>query len=95
MRKGKFREASPVSVLEKDECSHYWVIESATGPTSQGVCKFCGVARDFQNSFLDPNHQKRDSRVLKESSELLETEPDKEPDDSELEKKVTLLAGEE
>ena len=94
MRKGKFREASPVQVLEKEECSHYWVIESATGSTSQGVCKFCGAVRDFQNSFPDPNYQKRDSRVLKEFSELLEAEPDKEPDDSELEKRAALLAGE-
>jgi len=94
MRKGKFREASPVQVLEKEECSHYWVIESATGPTSQGICKFCGAVRDFQNSFPDPNYQKRNNRVLKEFSELLEAEPDKEPDDSELEKKVALLAGE-
>ena len=86
MRKGKFREASPEQVLEKEECSHYWVIESATGPISQGICKLCGAAREFNNSFPEPNYLKRNSRVLKEFSELLEAEPDKEPDDSELEK---------
>ena len=91
MRKGKFREASPVQVLEKEECIHYWVIESATGSTSQGVCKFCGAVRDFHNSFPEPDYLKRNTRVLKEFSELLEVEPDKEPDDSELEKTGACL----
>ena len=86
MTKSKFREASPVQVLEKEECIHYWVIGSATGSTSQGVCKFCGVVRKFHNSFPEPNYLKRNTRVLKEFAELLEAEPGKEPDDSELEK---------
>jgi hypothetical protein len=30
-------------------CKHYWVIESPRGPISQGVCKFCGVRRRFDN----------------------------------------------
>ena len=34
----------------KDECHHYWVIESPSGPTSKGVCKFCGVEKEFYNS---------------------------------------------
>ena len=91
MRKGKFREASPVQVLEKEECSHYWVIGSATGPSSQGVCKFCGAVREFHNSFPEPIYLKRNTRVLKKFAELLETEPDEEPDDSELEKTGACL----
>ena len=34
----------------EDLCRHHWVIESPNGPTSQGVCKFCGLERDFRNS---------------------------------------------
>jgi len=34
-------------------CAHYWVIESANGPTSRGVCKFCGEKREFRNSWYD------------------------------------------
>ena len=33
-----------------DECSHYWIIEVASGPTSEGVCKFCGAKKEFLNS---------------------------------------------
>ena len=31
------------------KCQHYWVIESPDGPTSIGVCKHCGVVREFDN----------------------------------------------
>lgn len=31
------------------ECTHYWLIESATGPTSMGICKFCGAESEFRN----------------------------------------------
>ncbi|MFQ6028299.1 MAG: hypothetical protein ACE5Q6_12470 [Dehalococcoidia bacterium] len=30
-------------------CAHYWIIEVATGPTSEGVCQHCGQTRTFQN----------------------------------------------
>ncbi len=30
-------------------CRHHWLIESAHGPTSMGICKFCGVEREFSN----------------------------------------------
>ncbi len=35
----------------KETCRHYWVIESARGPVSKGVCKFCGAQREFHNSW--------------------------------------------
>ncbi len=37
----------------QDECQHYWIIESANGPTSRGVCRICGAEREFSNSFPD------------------------------------------
>lgn len=30
--------------------THFWVIESPNGPTSQGTCKLCGNEREFRNS---------------------------------------------
>jgi hypothetical protein len=34
-------------------CHHYWIIESPTGPASQGVCKFCGARKEFRNYLPD------------------------------------------
>ena len=86
MRSLKHKEVSSVSVMEKEERSHYWVIEGATGPISSGVCKFCGTVKKFHNSIPEADYLKRNPRVLKEIAEFLEAEPNKEPDDSELEK---------
>ena len=33
-------------------CAHYWVIEPANGPVSQGVCQVCLEVREFKN-FVD------------------------------------------
>lgn len=30
-------------------CRHYWIIKTAAGPVSHGVCKFCGAKRKFGN----------------------------------------------
>ena len=37
--------------VAQEECCHYWIIESADGPTSKGVCRFCGAEKEFFNSF--------------------------------------------
>jgi len=34
-------------------CPHHWLIEEANGPTSVGVCRFCGERREFSNSVPD------------------------------------------
>ncbi|MFC2033622.1 hypothetical protein ACFLUB_03815 [Chloroflexota bacterium] len=36
-------------------CKHYWLIESATGHKSRGVCKLCGAEKEFLNSVPDYN----------------------------------------
>ena len=41
--------ADPINENEETSCKHYWVIQAATGPVSQGVCQTCGEARDFKN----------------------------------------------
>ena len=51
--RNKLESKPEVKVQEpeaNDECCHYWLIESANGPTSKGVCKFCGVEKEFHNS---------------------------------------------
>jgi hypothetical protein len=31
-------------------CCHYWIIQPAVGPISEGVCQKCGEVREFRNS---------------------------------------------
>ena len=32
------------------QCAHHWLIETAAGPASKGVCRLCGEEREFSNS---------------------------------------------
>ena len=65
----------------KVACRHYWVIESASGPTSKGVCKFCGEIREFQNSWIGSNYMGKDARVLNLPNMLDEEEEEKESEE--------------
>ena len=50
----------------RDTCRHHWRIEEAQGPTSMGVCKLCGMAREFLNTIpADYLVLARDKHVLK------------------------------
>ena len=40
---------SPAQGQVPPKCSHHWVIESAVGPVSPGVCQTCGEVREFEN----------------------------------------------
>ena len=33
-----------------NKCTHWWIIEPASGPYSRGVCKLCQEQRQFKNS---------------------------------------------
>jgi len=35
--------------VNKAKCHHHWVIESPDGPTSIGICKYCGAVKEFSN----------------------------------------------
>lgn len=52
-------------------CSHYWIIESAVGPTSNGTCIICGEERVFRNyleaSEVTPTGLINDERKANES----------------------------
>ena len=53
-------------ITARDTCRHHWKIEEAKGPTSRGVCKLCGVGREFFNTIPeDYPVLARDKRVLK------------------------------
>lgn len=77
-------EEKPKEPATRNECRHYWMIEGARSPTSRGVCKFCGVERQFHNSLPEFTYMGRHVRFF-ELSDLVDIEPDREPDDSELE----------
>ena len=34
-------------------CCHHWIIQTADGPVSLGVCKNCYETREFKNSIED------------------------------------------
>ena len=46
-------EGSAVEAVEREEetrqCGHHWLIDSPGGPTSKGVCRLCGIERQFRN----------------------------------------------
>ena len=39
----------PAQVEYDPQCRHYWLIQPATGPESQGICQSCSEIRDFKN----------------------------------------------
>ena len=44
---------SPENQKKLDEfivCAHHWVIDTPSGPVSQGTCNMCGEVREFNNS---------------------------------------------
>lgn len=38
----------PVTGADQD-CKHFWVIDSPSGPVSRGECQVCGETREFKN----------------------------------------------
>jgi len=50
-------------------CAHHWVIETANGPVSRGVCKLCQAVREFGNSIhvsgwtIQPNSERQRRNV--------------------------------
>jgi len=36
--------------MNETTCQHHWVLETAAGPTSKGVCQRCGMQKEFQNT---------------------------------------------
>ena len=47
-------ETPPLAVLREPDpdCVHHWMIESPSGPTSIGICRFCGGSKEFRNHIV-------------------------------------------
>lgn len=60
----KPREPEPEAPQPQDEtgCCHYWLIDSPDGPTSRGVCRFCGAEKYFHNTPPEFLLSQRDDR---------------------------------
>jgi hypothetical protein len=53
------------------ECCHHWIIESTDGPTSWGLCKYCGAEKEFLNHFTKAQPDSRfNSEIDFQSSEV-------------------------
>ena len=65
------------AVIEKPVAKGAWLIESSSGPTSRGVCKFCGEEREFEN-FLQDFLPRGDMSLLFKPSNLADVEQDME-----------------
>lgn len=46
---GNKLETPPEEPTCNGKCCHYWIIEAPEGPTSKGVCKFCGAEKEFDS----------------------------------------------
>ncbi len=46
-----FAPTEPEAPVIEETCVHHWLIEPAKGPTSMGICKYCGSVREFSNQF--------------------------------------------
>ena len=75
-RKVKAKERNEEYVA-REQCSHYWIIEMASGPKSRGVCKYCGESRDFMNAMPVFTVPKRNTHPL-DLPEMPEVEVDED-----------------
>ena len=41
-------------------CCHHWIIETADGPISRGMCRLCFETREFRNSIVDMDKESQD-----------------------------------
>ena len=74
-------EAAPEKLIGEAECRHYWIIDSPKGRTSKGICKLCGVEKEFLN-YAQGSWREDDLFSESESSRLPDLVPDGERDDS-------------
>jgi len=63
--------------VHKAECQHFWLIEPALGPTSQGICKYCGQKKTFLN-IVEDNQPKENLSRFFDKDEAAESEREEE-----------------
>lgn len=49
---------------------HHWVIETANGPVSWGVCQICHEGKEFQNSIVGDDNWVATAAAKKEQAEM-------------------------
>ena len=53
--------SQPVALAEEvnalSQCRHHWIIETANGPVSRGMCRICQETREFRNSIDDAERE--------------------------------------
>jgi len=82
---GNKLETAPEEPTCKGKCCHYWIIETPEGPTSKGVCQFCGAEKEFDSFGPDSwSRWERDTSTPAEfsGSGLPDVAPASERDDS-------------
>ena len=65
-----------------DGCPHYWLIESAKGPTSRGVCKACGATKDFFNAIPEGDSMVVKPHVAFKQMPKLDLDSSRKPNES-------------
>ena len=45
-------------------CCHHWMIQTAEGPVSSGICRYCMESREFNNSIDDWDFAQRTPEPL-------------------------------
>jgi hypothetical protein len=62
-----------IILATEKSCAHFWMIEAPNGPESKGICKHCGVTKEFFNAFpeFNPFKQKKiNLDILEPETEL-------------------------
>jgi hypothetical protein len=72
------------TVEEKEEvkCRHYWVIQPADGPVSQGKCQNCGESREFKN-YVEASTWGDDKSASRARVDLVQSVADRMEDEQE------------
>ena len=47
-------------VSQSEQCCHWFIIESPEGPTSIGVCKKCGLVKEYDTAYGYLYNNKKD-----------------------------------
>lgn len=70
-------EPEPSSTVSPQECTaHRWAIESPNGPTSMGICRYCGAVKEFKNSVrVSPWDEAEARRFRNKKKQNIEDEP--------------------
>ena len=63
--------------VRKDICHHFWLIDPALGPTSEGVCKYCGQKKTFLN-IVEENQPKENLSRFFGKDEVDDSEKEEE-----------------